>query len=465
MVERGGELRLPQKPLAEGRVFPELGRGDVIVTRAPGYLVQVGHDELDLYRFERLVATARGADPETAAATLRQALGLWRGPTLADLAHASFAQTPILRLEELRLAALELRIDAELTLGRHAEILPELTDLAREHRLGEGLRAQLMVALYRCGRQAEALAASQEARRTLDEELGLEPGRALRDAQQAILRQEPALEVAPAHRERRSVLVAARESAIEPLLALAEPLATRSGSDVVLVAVAPAELLSEASERLAGHRERLRARGVDARVAAFTSLDPGSDVPRIVSEHDVSLALVDDELPSVEAVLTRAPCDVALVSAPAGDLVLDASRPVLVPFGGSDHDWAAVELGTWLAQAHTAPLALVGTTDAGGRDASRLLATAALIVQRVAGIDTTTAVVEPNEDALVRVAGHAGLVVFGVSGAWPKAGLGSMRQAVVRGSAASTLLVRKGVRPGGLAPAESQTRFTWTLQG
>jgi predicted ATPase/DNA-binding SARP family transcriptional activator len=168
-----------------------------IATRAPGYVLRVDRDELDLYRFEQLVSEADGAEPAEAAAKLREALGLWRGPALDDLSYASFAQSAIRRLEELRLAALEKRIEADLELGRHADLVGELETLVEEHPLREHLHAQLMLALYGCGRQADALAAYQNARRVLVEQLAIEPSVRLRQLEQAILRQDASLDPAP----------------------------------------------------------------------------------------------------------------------------------------------------------------------------------------------------------------------------------------------------------------------------
>ena len=123
-----------------------------------------------------------------------RALSLWRGPALADFAYESFAQAAIARLEEIRLAAVELRIDADLALGRHDELVGELEALVAEHPLRERLREYLMTALYRSGRQAEALDAYQDARRALVDELGIEPSPALQELERAILRQDPALD-------------------------------------------------------------------------------------------------------------------------------------------------------------------------------------------------------------------------------------------------------------------------------
>ena len=173
-----------------------------IVTRSPGYAIRVEPDELDVLRFERLAAEGRRAlqdgDAAGASASLADALALWRGPALADYRYASFARTEAQRLEEARLAALEARIEADLQLGRHTGLVAELEALVAEHPLRERLRGQLMLALYRSGRQADALAAYQEARRVLVEELGIDPSPELRELEQAILRQDPALAAAPA---------------------------------------------------------------------------------------------------------------------------------------------------------------------------------------------------------------------------------------------------------------------------
>ncbi len=173
----------------------------LLVTQPPGYLLRVEADELDLDRFERLVGEGQEAlrrgDPERAAARLREALALWRGRPLADLEFEPFARLEVERLEELRLTALEDRIEAELALGGHAALVGELETLIAEHPLRERMRSQLMLALYRSGRQAEALEAYDSARTLLVEQLGLEPSPALAELQQAILRQEGALEAQP----------------------------------------------------------------------------------------------------------------------------------------------------------------------------------------------------------------------------------------------------------------------------
>ncbi len=167
---------------------------DRIRTRPPGYLLQVSLDELDLARFESLVAQARERDdPEERSACLREALALWRGEPLAELRDQAFAEREIARLEELRLAAIEDRVDADLALGRHHELVHELEPLVAEHPFRERMRGQLMLALYRCGRQAHALHVFQDGRRALVEELGIDPGPALRELELRILRQDSSL--------------------------------------------------------------------------------------------------------------------------------------------------------------------------------------------------------------------------------------------------------------------------------
>jgi DNA-binding SARP family transcriptional activator len=168
-------------------------------TVPPGYRLAVDPATIDLFEFVRLCEDGRSAlasgDAAAATETLRTALGLWRGEALADLASVPFAQTEVLRLEELRAAASEDRIDAELALGRHGELVPELEALIGEYPLRERLRAQLMLALYRADRQADALSAYQRARTTLVEELGIEPGDALRKLERAILAHDPTLDL------------------------------------------------------------------------------------------------------------------------------------------------------------------------------------------------------------------------------------------------------------------------------
>ncbi len=168
-------------------------------TRDPGYLLEVDPDQLDLHRFRRLVDEGRGTldggEATTAVRLLHEALSLWRGPVLSDVVAAGAAWPELVGIDEERVAALEARLEADLALGRHLEMIGELEGLVRLHPLREHLHGQLMLALYRCGRQADALGAYRAARRILVDELGIEPSLRLQRLEQAILAQDPALEL------------------------------------------------------------------------------------------------------------------------------------------------------------------------------------------------------------------------------------------------------------------------------
>jgi DNA-binding SARP family transcriptional activator len=449
------------------RLRKALGGGAAqLSTVAPGYRLQLTADQLDVHRFEALVEEAAGADAATAAEQLREALALWRGPALADVAYEPFAQAAIGRLDELRLLALERRVEADLELGRHAQLVPELEALVAEHPLREGLRAQLMLALYRAGRQADALEQYQNARRALVDELGIEPGAALQGLERAILRQDTAIDLAQRERPRRRSILAAAFAGLrlEPLLPLAEPLARRADREVILAALidAPGQL-GEAAGALDALCGPFAERGLEARAAAFTSASPGADAARLATEQDVDLVLVAAGAELLEDAqlaefLGNAPCDVAVLAGEAG-----AAGPILVPFAGAEHDWSAIELGAWLAGGWEVPLRLAGPAVEGGKDASRLLASASLAVQRALGVAAEPLLLEPGPDALVQAAREAAVAVVGLTDRWQKDGLGPTRSALAQ-SGVPTLLVRRGLRPGGLAPAENLTRFTWSLR-
>jgi len=193
-----------QNHVAALRKAIEAGNGAgpprTLVTRDPGYVLQIDPERLDLHRFQRLDHEGRQAlaagDPARAADLLRQALALWRGPALADVAaSADIAWPELVGVEELQVASTEARIEAELALGRHHELVAELEGLVRLHPLREHLHGQLMLALYRSGRQADALAAYRAARKVLVDELGIEPSVGLQRLEQAILAQDPALDL------------------------------------------------------------------------------------------------------------------------------------------------------------------------------------------------------------------------------------------------------------------------------
>jgi DNA-binding SARP family transcriptional activator len=642
---------------------------ETIATRPPGYQLELGSGRLDLHRFERLVedgARARTAgNPERGAALLREALDLWRGQPLADFSYDDFAQPAIARLEEVRLAAIEERVEADLELGRHAELAGELETLLAEHPLRERLRGQLMVALYRSGRQADALDAYQEARRVLVEELGIDPSPQLQRLERAILNHDASLELegparpsfptgtitmlftdiegstrllhelgdayrdlltehrrlfrqavsarggmevdtqgdahfvvfqhagdaaaaateaqqaferhtwpggvglrvrmgmhtgspapvewgyvgADLHRAaricaaayggqvlvssdttrvlaeqgvalrdlgrhelkdlpepealsqlvvdglpaefpppktgtkpppepvaapERSILVApASADALPALLAVAEPLArSQAPHELIVTRLVAAAELREATVGLARLRAELVGRRVAVRTSAFTSDDPERDLVRTATEQNVDLLLADCP-PSVLAgeiagegrrVLEEAPCDVALLVGGEGGPAPD--RGVLVPFVGAEHDWAGLELAAWVASSTGAPLLLAGVAgdeESGRRDASRLLAVASMMVQGLVGVVAEPLLVAPGVGGLVEAADEAGLLVLPFPDDWRANGLGSVRAEAARGSGIPALLVRRGLRPGGLAPPEGMTRFTWSL--
>jgi predicted ATPase/DNA-binding SARP family transcriptional activator len=230
-----------------------------LVTRPPGYVLQIELEQLDAARFRRLADEGRrllaGGDAEGAAATLRQALSLWRGPALADFAYESFAQGEIASLEELRLSALEDRIEADLALGRHGELVGELESVVVQNPLRDRLRGALMLALYRSGRQAEALEVYKATRRQLVDELGIEPGPALQRLEQLILQQDASLEPPPA-RETPAVAPADEPEARKTVSVLFAELIARGDPERMRDALGEAaDAVTRALERHGGRVE------------------------------------------------------------------------------------------------------------------------------------------------------------------------------------------------------------------
>ena len=195
------------------KTFEPVTGGPVVLTRPGAYLLRAPRERIDVHRFERLAGEGRRAlaanAPGRAAAGLREALALWRGAPLADVSDEPFAQAEIARLNELRAGVVEDRIEADLALGRHGDVVSELEALVAAHPLRERLYQQLMIALYRCGRQAEALAVYQSARRVLTEELGIEPSPGLKRIERAILEQDVSLEL-PGRQGKPQAIASAR---------------------------------------------------------------------------------------------------------------------------------------------------------------------------------------------------------------------------------------------------------------
>src|SRR4051794_7083692 len=291
----------------------------------------------------------------------------------------------------------------------------------------------------------------------------------------------------------RSILVAPQtDTGLPQLLALAEPLARSEPPRELILArlVRPPRraqatgglqtenrLLREASNEVNFSRLELVDKGIASRAVAFISANPGADLSRLAEAEEVDLLLVDGRRPllgegvprgDVGAVLNNAECDVAVLVAKEGDPVVPTEdRGVLVPFGGAEHDWAALELGAWIAAATNAPLKLLGAAGQSeeGKSATRLLGDAGLLVQQYAGITAEPVVAAAGREGIVAAAGDAGLLVIGLSDRWKQEGLGPTRSEIAKAAPAPVLFVRRGLRPGALAPRGDVTRFTWSSPG
>jgi DNA-binding SARP family transcriptional activator len=431
----------------------------VIETRPDGYLLATKGVSVDLTRFEELTESGRsqasaGRHGE-AGRLFGEALALWRGEALEGLDEPGLAPLRA-RLDELRLAVQEQRVDVLLASGEHTRLLPELTLLAQSQPLRERLQEQLMLALYRDGRQAEALAVYRRLRETLQQQLGLEPQPRLRSFEQAILRQDGYLDPPLERRPQRAIVAAGHEPG--RLAALLAPLAHElSGELILLTPVSHGEQLAEASVLLDEQRSEV------VRVAAFVTREPARQVARLAVAESAALLVLQTTRNRLEeqvlGELRQAACDVVLFVDGAGELPGSA---VSVLFGGSPEDWKAVELAAALARAGSVPLRLVGV-DLGGSNASSLLAHASLVVQRFAGIGTRPVLFTP---------GDAGSLAGAVAGGPLVAGAGehaddrlSVSRVRLGEIGVPLLLLAPGPRPGVLAPPQTLTRFSWSLVG
>ncbi len=233
-------------------------------------------------------------------------------------------------------------------------------------------------------------------------------------------------------------------------------------------------LLAEASREVHRVRDELVQGGIAARGVAFISADHGIDLARIAEAEQVDLLLMDGQRPllgqavprgAVGTVLRQAPCDVAvLVAREAVTEIPVKARPVVVPFGAAEHDWAALELGAWICAATGAQLKLLGAaSDSEDRSTlERRLGDAGLLVRQYAGIAAEPLIIAPGREAIVEAAANAGLLAIGLSSRWQQEGLGETRSQIARTAEAPILFVRRGTRPGALAPSEDVTRFSWS---
>jgi DNA-binding SARP family transcriptional activator len=282
-----------------------IGR-DVLVTRAPGYRLALPREAVDSHRFERLLKEAREAEPSARARLLGEGLELWRGPALADLDEEEFARREAARLDELRLEAQEERIDAELQLGRHPAVIAELEQLVAAQPLRERSRAQLMLALYRCGRQAEALEVYRAARLALADELGLDPSPELQELERKILRQDreigPPTEVVEDETRRD-----APELRLVTVLAATPPAAEDPEQHRRLLD----ETLARVRETLERHGGSLERFGPEGLVAVFGADGPADDdaIRAVMAARELGLAAgvaTGEVVQGTGAVVTRA---------------------------------------------------------------------------------------------------------------------------------------------------------------
>ena len=341
-----------------------------------------------------------------------------------------------------------------------------------------------MLALYRSARQAEALEAYRAARRELSEELGLEPSEELKQLEQAILRQDPALDLSPAEPRRqrarrtrrrpsgRSSIVPETLDGLDALLRLAEPLAASEPPRELIIAgvVASAEL-GAATAALAERRDELLADGLAARTAAFSSPAPGDDVVRLAVPGERRPAAHGRGLGAAGRRGRRRPRAGALRRGAArrGGRLARAPGPVMVPFGAAWHDWAALELGAWVARATDAPLRLIGAaSDERERRPRREPPARRRVADRPAaarGSWPSRCSRAPAGRASWRSPREPACWSSGSPSAGARRASAGCARQLVEAPPAPTVLVRRGPRPGGLAPAETRTRFGWSLTG
>jgi DNA-binding SARP family transcriptional activator len=356
----------------------------LLVTRSSGYALELAPGQLDLDRFEELLERGRRAlasgDAPRATELLREALALWRGPPLADFAFEPFAQPEIARLEERRLIALEERIEADLALGRHADLVGELESLIAKHPLRERLRGQLMQALYRSRRQAEALAAYQAARRALVDELGIEPSPELQQLERSILRQDSALDLRAPLEERDAK---ERGNVAGPLIGRARELAklleglegALSGQGrLFLIAGEPGIGKSRLADELS---TRARARG--ARVLVGRCWEAGGAPAFWPWVQALRTYISEAEADALRAELGRGAADVAQILPELREILTDLPAPPSLESEGARFR-VFDAMASFLRKAATSRPLVIALDDLHAADAPSLL-----LLQFVAG--------------------------------------------------------------------------------
>ncbi|MDX6533224.1 MAG: hypothetical protein QOF68_968 [Gaiellales bacterium] len=461
----------------------------VIQSRPGGYRLVIPQAALDLARFEELWTDGRQAlavgDSGAAVSRLRDALSMWRGDPLSDLRYEEAFSVEIARLEDMRLSCIEDQLDAELWLEQPGALVPRIEHLVAASPLRERLRGLLMLALYRDGRQADALAAYRQVRDMLVAELGIDPSPALATLERRILQQDPSLLVSRPDAQQpiqsssvatRTLLVVSQSGRDLDELSRFAAEVTEAHHDRELVLTRMVAMLSgdaaggglaEATHQLSERRDDLVARGIDARVAAFNSMRPGADLVKLANHQDADLILLDGSDALLEGrfgiadeLLRDAPCDVALHLPARGEA---SGGPVLVPFSGSEHDWAALELGVLLCRRAGVRLVMAGAAADDGDDASRLLATASLVIQRTSSVIAEPILVPAGPEGILDLAADARLVIVGLSPRFRERGLGATRHAIARNVPSAVVFVRRGTRPGVLTPGHMATRFAWSV--
>lgn len=391
---------------------------EVLLTRRTGYMLRLDADEFDVFRFERLLedgrAALRGGDPATAAAMLRGALGLWRGRPFEDVLYASFAQAEVERLEESRLVALEERIEADLALGSAAELVAELESVARKYPQRERLRGQLMLSLYRSGRQSEALGVYQDTRRELVEQLGIEPGSTLRRLEQAILQQDPELDLA-------------HKTPAPPLIRRARRV--------------------DSIERFGGRRRRFLLGLISLGLAAAAG--------------GIAIAL----LSGIDSGLRAVPVNSVGVIDPRSTRIVAA-----IPVGQHPTEVAAGSGAVWVANFNSGTLGRIGlrsrkteiVTNAGGTPTGLAVGDGAVWVSngfadRVIRVDERSGRVT----ATIPMRGHPGPIVVNHNGVWVLETFANLVAKVDPGSLQPTM-IRVGLGPSGIAAGDGSI---WVANG